>query len=332
MNATLAPNFSSSSQNTETAITWEDETLRICVTAILVVIIVLTLLGNGFVCWAFYCQSQLRNAPYYPLLSLALADMLCAICAMPAYIVKRNIAGGGKERISCSVFRFTYFLSVYASILSLTAVSLQRFVAIKMPLKHRTLLTEQKMIVGLLLSWLDAALVSILPFVWQRDDAEKQCAYEPSKEWIIMVNLLNVCLPFIVIFACNVYTTYIAIRAKRTGTVTNAVRREQHLMFPMTVVLGAFIVCWAPSSIYYFLVMVCPQCFQPPFKRVQPVFAAVIKLLTFVNSCLNPLIYCWLNKHLRGAIHMSLLKRSKARKRKYMQTNGIQKKVTTSVL
>jgi hypothetical protein len=275
---------------------------------------------------------------------LALADILCGIFAMPAYIAKKHIAGGNKERITCDVFRFTYFFAAFASILSLTAVSLERFLAIKMPFTHRTWLTKQKMIVALFLSWLDATLVSMLPFVWQRNDTEEQCTYRPPKEWSIMVILVNVCLPFMIMFGCHVYTIRFAIRvlrAKYAGKTTSAtkgsvrrnisggnsdenkvstlVKRERDLTFTMTIVLGAFILCWAPSTIYYFLHMVCPQCYQPSFKQNEQVFNVVVKLLTLVNSCLNPLIYCWLNKQLRKAIHMSLLKKSEARKRKFMQ-------------
>ena len=233
MNVTLSPSTSSNFQSTEAAATSVNQFLRITVTVILVVIIVLTLLSNGFLCLAFYRQPQLRNASYYPLLSLALADILCGICAMPTYIVKKHIAGGNKERVTCDVFRFTYFFSVYASILGLTVVSLERFLAIKMPVRHRTFLTKRKMIVGLLLSWFDAALVSILPFVWQRNDTEEQCTYRLSREWSMMVILSNVCLPFMIMFACHVYTIYIALRfsrakygAKPTETAIDAVRRN----------------------------------------------------------------------------------------------------------
>ena len=325
MNPTQASSlFSPTLQDTQRVITSENPTLGICVTVILTVIIVLTVLGNGRVCLAFNRQCHSIGVSYYPILSLALADILCGICAMPAYIAKKHIAGGDKERVTCDVFRFTYFFSMYASILSLTTVSLERFIAIKMPVRHRTWLTKRKMIVGLLLSWFDAALVSILPFIWQRNDTEEQCTYRPSREWSMMVILLNVCVPFIIMFACHYYTVCFAIRFSRakynakTATVvvtrrnTNEriseenrqailMKRERDITRTMAMVLGAFILCWAPSSIYYFLHMVCPQCYQPSFTQVEPVFNAVMKLLTFVNSCLNPFIYCWSNEHFRQA-------------------------------
>jgi hypothetical protein len=323
MNATLIPALLTPSQFQETEVTSQNTTLTICVTVILALIIVLTVFGNGRVCLAFHRQRHLIGVSYYPILSLALADILCGIFAMPAYIAKKHIAGGNKERITCDVFRFTYFFSMYASILSLTAVSLERFIAIKMPVRHRTWLTKEKMIAGLLLSWLDAALVSMLPFVWQRSDTDEQCTYRPSREWSVMVILSNVCVPFMIMFACHSYTVYFAIRFSRakynarTSTTVVAIRRntreriseenrhavlmkrERDITRTMAVVLGAFILCWAPSSIYYFLHMVCPQCYQPSFEQVEPVFNAVMKLLTFVNSCLNPFIYCWSNEHFR---------------------------------
>ncbi|CAB3996146.1 histamine H2 receptor-like [Paramuricea clavata] len=356
MNATLVLNLSSPTlQGTETTNNLDNTTLRICVTAIVVVIIVLTILGNGLVCLAFYRQPHLRGVSYYPILNLALADILCGICAMPAYIAKKHTAGGDKERITCDVSRFTYFISMYASILSVTVVGLERFIAIKMPIRHRTLLTERKMVTALMLSWLEAALVSMLPFVWQRKDIDELCTYQPTKEWSMMVILLNVCFPFVVMFACHFYTVYFAIRFSRakyrgetTGTTVHGVRRntsdgtsyenkeailakrERDLTCTMAMVLGAFILCWAPSSFYYFLRVVCPQCYQPSFEQVEPVFNAVMKLLTFVNCCINPMIYCSLNKHLREAIYLSLLKKSEARKRNFIQIKRIDGKTAIS--
>ena len=351
MNATLVPSLSSPSlRDAETTNTTEliHVTLKVWVTVILAVIIVLTILGNGLVCLAFYRRPHLRGVSYYPIVSLALADILCGISAMPAYIAKKHTAGGVKERITCDVFRFTYFFSMYASILSLTAVSLKRFIAIKMPIWHRTLLTKRKMITALMLSWLDAALVSMLPFVWQRENTDELCTYRPSKEWSMMVILLNVCLPFVIMFTCQFYTFHFAIRlfrakhrAKTRDTAVDAgrrntsdgnsdenneailLKRERNLMCTMVIVLGAFILCWAPSTFYYFLHMVCPHCYRPSFKQVEPVFNAVMKLLTFVNSCLNPIIYCLLNKHLREEIYLSLLKKSEARRRKFKQSTQI---------
>ena len=352
MYETLSTILSSPSLGVTETTKSENDALKINVTVFLVIIIAVTILGNGMVCLAFYRQ-PLRGVHYYPILSLALADILCGVCAMPAYIAKKHISGGIKERITCDVFRFTYFFSVYASVLSLTVISLERFIAIKMPVRHRMLLTKRKMIIVLLISWFDAALVSMLPFVWQRDNTEELCNYRPSKEWSMMAILLNVCLPFAIMFACHIYTVYFAIqfsRAKyKTKSGTSAtvrqntsqkisqedrkamlLKRERDITCTMAIVLGAFILCWAPSSLYYFLKMVCPHCYGSSFKEAEPVFNAVVKLLTFLNSCLNPVIYFWMNKQFRQAFYLSLLRKSEARKIRFSNANKMHVRTKTS--
>ena len=355
MNTTLTTILSSPSLGvTETSKSSNNDALKIYVTVFLVIIITVTIIGNGLVCLGVYRQPQLKGVHYYPILSLAFADILCGVCAMPAYIAKKHISGGIKERITCDVFRFTYFFSVYASVLSLTVISLERLIAIKMPVRHRMLLTKRKMISVLLISWFDAVLVSMLPFIWRRGDTEELCTYRPSKEWSIMAILLNVCFPFVIMFVCHIYTVYFAIqfsRAKYKAKSATLVRirqntsehqnsqedrerillkRERDITCTMAIVLGAFILCWAPSSLYYFLQMVCPHCYGPSFEESEPVFNAVVKLLTFLNSCLNPVIYCWMNKHFRQAFYLSLLQKSEARKRRFTNTYRMQGKTENS--
>ena len=356
MNATWVPGFINNQTiqvTTESTSTSEYTTLKIWVTVFLALIIIATVLGNGLVCFAFYQQPLLRGVTYFPIISLAFADILCGIFAMPAYIAKKHITGGIKERITCDVFRFTYFFSVYASILSLMVVSLERFIAIKMPVLHRTLLTKRKMITVLMISWLDAALISMLPFFWQREDTNELCSYRPSKKWSVMVILLNVCLPFVITFACHLYTVSFAIqfsrakfKAKTTAVTVQdtseriteenrqamLLKQERDITCTIVFVLGAFILCWAPSSFYYFLQMVCSDCYRPSFKQVEPVFNAVVKLLTFINSCLNPIIYCWMNKHFRQAFCLSLLAKSEARKRKVIQISRMEEKIESSAV
>lgn len=42
---------------------------------------------------------------------------------------------------------------------------------------------------------------------------------------------------------------------------------------------------------------------------------ATVKLLTFFNSCVNPIIYYWLNRVLRNAMYESLMGKARTRKK-----------------
>lgn len=78
------------------------------------------------------------------------------------------------------------------------------------------------MSIFLLASWLDAALVSVLPFFWQRGTDDEPCVYDPTREWSLMVITTNVFTPFLIMLFCHVYTVTFALRYSR--------RRKIHLM------------------------------------------------------------------------------------------------------
>lgn len=325
---------------------YNKDILTLSVTVILAVLIVLTILGNSLVCLAFYRQPHIRRVSYYPIFSLAIADLLCGTLAMPAYIAKKHVKGGWQETMTCDVFRFTYFFTEYASVLSLTAISIERFIAIKIPVRHRTFLTTKKMTVVLVVSWLDAAVVSVLPFFWHENHAKESCTYGPTREWSMMVILANVFFPFLIMLGCHLYTVSHAIHHSRLRHDTNrlangrrwpnitrrkssedtidavSLKRNREISCTMGIVVGAFVFCWGPSTFYYFIRMVCPQCYSPDFEEIKQIFNAVVKLLTFSNSCLNPLIYCWLNLTLRNAFYQSLLRKSEARRRRFNQLSS----------
>ena len=115
----------------------DEDALNLSVTIVLAVLILLSVLGNSLVCFVFYKQPHLRRVVYYPVISLAIADLMCGMLAMPAYIAKKHVRGGWWEGFTCDVFRFTYFFTEYASVLSLTTISVERFIAVSKPVAHR---------------------------------------------------------------------------------------------------------------------------------------------------------------------------------------------------
>ncbi|CAB3981929.1 histamine H2 receptor-like [Paramuricea clavata] len=331
----------------------DEDALQLSVTIVLAVFIVLSVVGNSLVCFVFYKQPNLRRVVYYPVISLAIADLLCGTLAMPAYIAKKHVRGGWWEGFTCDVFRFTYFFTEYASVLSLMAISIERYIAVSKPVTHRTWLTKRKMTAFLVGSWLDAAIVSVLPFFWRRGTDDEPCIYDPTREWSLMVIGMNVFTPFLIMLFCHIYTVSFALRYSRKRKLEllakgnnptspqydwqpatelrdkNTLKRERDITRTLGLVVGVFVLCWGPSTFYYFIQMVCPHCFMPAFKSVKPIFNAVVKLMTFLNSCVNPLIYYWLNRVLRNALYESLLGKERMRKKRAKRVSAMMQESTS---
>ena len=91
---------------------------------------------------------------------------------------------------------------------------------------------------------------------------------------------------------------------------------ERKATISFSVVIGVFIICWGPSTTYYFFANVCPEWFAgSSFKRYKDIVGATMKILTFCNSFMNPLIYFWLNIDFRQAFVRVLKREWQARSR-----------------
>ncbi|XP_068679897.1 adenosine receptor A3-like isoform X1 [Montipora foliosa] len=277
-----------------------------------------TILGNSLVVTAVIIHPALHSVTYLSIFSLAVADLLAGIVAMPSYILKKFSLGDSTNIIVCDVFRFSYFLTGYASIQSLSVISVERMLAVKSPLRHKTIVTHRRVVLGLLFAWFDSVIISSLPFIPWDQNLDKECNYSPTRWWSVMVIICNVIVPFMVIVVCYIYL-YLKAKShvkkipsdRSCSGGNNRLNRsretiERRVSLTILIVIGVFVASWFPSCFYYFLQTTCPQCFSEAFKPLQGIFNAWVKILTFTSSFANPLIYCWRGKHFRSAFRRIL--------------------------
>ena len=284
-----------------------------------------TVVGNSIVCFAIRSHPALRHVTYLSIFSLAIADLLVGFVAMPSYILKKFDWHEPLQTIICDVFRSSYFLTSYASVLSVSLISVERLIAIRKPLDHVTIVTRGRVVMALFVAWFDALIVSSLPFVpWDSNHPYKECNYEPTRWWSIMVIICNVTIPFLVIVVCysHMYLTaksHIKKMANDKKSLRNnkgrasayKERKERRGNITLMIVIGVFVACWFPSSFYYLLQKTCRQCFPPSFQTKQTFVNAFVKLLTFASSFINPLIYSWRSREFRSVFLTICLRKKK---------------------
>lgn len=286
---------------------------------VLVILSIGTILGNFLVLAAIWTQSSLQRPTYIPIGSLALADLLAGIFAMPTYLIKKSPIEliGAWEGVICDVFRFSYFTSGYGSIISLAVISAERMIAVRHPLKYHTIVSSGRLLLALLVAWIDVMIISLLPFIpLEGGSRENVCHYRPTSWWSIMVIVSNVFIPFLFITICYI-DMYVAVRRvlRKIETQNNPKQKVQKHnrdtkgTKTVTIVIGLFVISWFPSCLYYFLREVCPSCFPQKFEA-EGVFNSIMKLMTFTGSFWNPLIYCWRSLEFRAAFLRILTRKS----------------------
>eukprot|EP00493_Phyllostaurus_siculus_P026541 UN26886 len=126
---------------------------------LLIHICVLTLFGNFMVILAFVCGPRsIRSLANYFVVNLAVSDLLVGCVSLPFWTIHRF----DSTLMSGSLFNGLVTLDVLAgvtSILSLSAISVERMTAVKFPALH-TNMTKKPVLVAITVTWCCGLTVS----------------------------------------------------------------------------------------------------------------------------------------------------------------------------
>ncbi|TRY57116.1 hypothetical protein DNTS_023991 [Danionella cerebrum] len=201
------------------------------------------------------------------------------------------------------MFRMTFIIApTGASILSMFLISLERYMAIKLPLRYCQIMNE-KVIAGTLVgSWLISMIVGFSPSIFktlQKDDYNKVCTFfsviEPK---IIVVVFCLFFFPLLSVFiyfymdilkiACG-HQKRIQAQQAGIGLLTSS-RYWGHVkaLRTVAVLVGCFTIFWCPFFVASIVQISCPDCELYYFLENH------LWLLGTSNSLINPLVYaCW---------------------------------------
>ncbi|XP_078345989.1 adenosine receptor A2a-like [Oculina patagonica] len=230
------------------------------------------------------------------LLSLAVSDVGVGLLAQPLY-TSLLVKWFQQTNPSCSnykVFLVIMLLFSLASLFGVVAVSVDRFLAIHFHLRYRELVTYKRVVAVVMLIWVLSAFFS-LTTLW----------VAPGIRSIF----LSVSVVVLLLFTTMVYIRiYLAVRrhknqiqalqvneAAQTTEMTNFASLVKSAVGIFYVYL-VFFVCYSP----FFICLAAIKVNGPsiPLKR----FSLFSWTLVFLNSSLNPIIYCWKMRHVRHAV------------------------------
>ena len=140
------------------------------VTTCYISIAVVAVVGNVLVCFAILSNRSLRRKPTnLLLLSLAVSDLLTAAIAMPFDIESLFRQGGWKHgAVMCVAFLTVYLITVPTSILTLLAISVDRYQSLRDPLsrfRRAQFMTQRKALLVIGLIWLYCIIFAFLPIM-----------------------------------------------------------------------------------------------------------------------------------------------------------------------
>ncbi|XP_060643120.2 substance-P receptor [Anolis sagrei] len=273
------------------------------------VVVLVAVVGNGLVIWVVLAHRRMRTVTNYLLVNLAVSE--AAMAALNTlvnftYAVHNDWYYG---RVYCRFQNFFPVASVFSSIYSMTAIAIDRYMAIIHPLKPRLSATATKVVIcviwvlALLLSFPQGyyAITAELPgrvvclVQWPKNTTR---AYEIIYHGCVTV--LSYILPLGIIG--SVYTevgiTLWAggIPGDSSDRYQEQVSAKRKVVKMMIVVVCTFAVCWLPFNVYFLLQFFHEEWYQ--HRYIQQVYLAIL-WLAMSSTMYNPIIYCCLNDRFR---------------------------------
>ena len=278
--------------------------------AFVLVLIVGTVVSNGFVLMAIYTFRELRTVTNYFVVSLASADLAVALLAMPVWLIS-VLAPIYSEEDGLVLDLCTKWIDPFcctASILNATLVSIDRYYAICRPLHYKTVVTPRLAKRSIAAVWGLSVVIAGITFLQFHDDMKVTHGY------VIFLFITLFCVPLsIMSFAymtiCRAAINQISkMQSTRPGSASNKQRKRYSYTFErrkrffrelkitkmLAVIVSLFVICWSP-----FLVVTLIEAFTD--HEIPMVVQEVIVFLPYVLSCANPWIYTGMNRDFRLA-------------------------------
>ena len=257
---------------------------------------------NMVTCHAIRRTSSLSKPLRTLLLSMIVSDLGVGLLVQPLHITRLAMALEEKNVPSNPIYRLVHIaylltlnLFCLASFLSVMALSVDRFLAIHLHLRYQELVTHKRVASVVISAWLFSAPLTLIS-LW----SSQKVTY-----WIIIITQV---VSVITATFLN-YKIYVAVRRhahqihalqvlQRTQNDEKAnVGRMRKSGVTSVYVYLTFLVCYLPNICILLIVAVTSE---PRF--VITVIHSYTMTLLFLNSSLNPLIYCWKMRHIRLAI------------------------------
>lgn len=292
----------------ETVTTQAVKTLAYCL------IILLSLAGNSVVILTVWRNISMRSVTNLFIANLAASDLLITFLGMPNMITQLYL--GWKwifGEALCKLVVFFQSVSVASSILTLLAITFDRFWAIIFPFKRRLSFLLARIILAVI--WM-ASLLVMAPFLYAQrvtvgHDGDKTCI----EDWAPLFNPVSAAKDYTLILFTTLYVfpllTMIVLysvivsklwRRQIPGFRSNRDERRTRILRQKVVkmlitVVSLFCICWLPLYVYQFISFFAREklpCFDSSLT-----FYFTSLFLGHSNSAINPFLYALFHRKYR---------------------------------
>ncbi|XP_077344467.1 G-protein coupled receptor 35 [Lithobates pipiens] len=275
-----------------------NNTLELFLFIFLIPVLVFGVIFNSLAIWVFCFKMKKWTETRVYMMNLLLSDC-CLLFTLPfrIYLTRHSINLGQKF---CTALLSFYFMNTYIGIATVTLISVDRYVAIKFPLRARSFRSAKKAAIACAIVWLlfiaTRIYLDILaaPPVRNSSLCFRKANNKPLKRTLYFA-ILGFCVPMLILVYC---TTQIILTLKRKEKINAQEEKDiQKTINIVTTNMAIFLFCFMPlafGNIVRFIV----ESMEMKCSVVKTVsdFALFAQGLSDLNCCLDSVCYYFVAK------------------------------------
>ena len=223
----------------------------------------------------------------------------------------------------CEAWITIYLITVPTSILTLLAVSVDRYRSLKDPLnrfRRFRFMTRKKALIVISVIWLYSLVFALVPVMgWRAFDefVYEGICYFPFTE---IYSTLSSCLNFVIpsLITCGIYIKIYVIARSQSSTFDKEISRQMlsteacsrtlrsskekrvylrnvRAAKTISIFVAVFFFCWVPHSSISITANLCKSCQAKIPHEVRVIFV----MFGYLNSALNPFLFAFRNRRFK---------------------------------
>lgn len=262
------------------------------------ILAIATAMANWCILTTIWRTPYLHTPSNVIIFSLALSDFGVGLLAQPAAVINTVAKIHGFINTACISGVAVAALSTYlcgVSLLSVTAVGIDRYLALHLHLRYKQLVTNKRVIALLVFTWLFVALL-LLTWLWY-------------PRFILGLGIAVGCICILITSACF-FRIYLVLRYhfRQISIQTQPKTENQesngtlNLTHYRKSVLGMFMVYLVLLFCYFPYLSVAGVVVVQDINTANRLLFELTRTLVYVNSVINPFIYCWRLQDIKTAV------------------------------
>ena len=255
--------------------------------------------GNSLVLVAIWRTPSLRSPSYVLLAGLALSDPGVGLIAQPIFVILNVVI----IQKSCYMISYVFKININVAAMlgsvtlnTLCAVAFDRFLAVKIHLRYQELVTVRRTLFLLSSVWVLSAAFT----VWVSTHPYSADIFQAV--YIALILAITLWCYFQVFQIVRHHQSRIQSQAQISRfngeqTMPN-IARYKNSVRSVVYIMAMFIISYLPWVRFF---VVCKIWKKGDFVETA-VTSIILNTITFLNSCINPFLYCWRMEQLHQAV------------------------------